>query len=1318
MLSEIVLWGSSNTRSLLGLLKGRCLYVGWLALLFFVQNAFAQTIPIVITQPQSQTAPVGSNVTLWVTVADGSSPPPLPSVSSGTLQLWLEGNAGVVTGSDGQVSEWQDQSGNGNNASQYNPENQPLLVNPPRLGGRAVVRFNGIQDNIHGDYLNGTGNVGVSNAMTAFTVYNAISTVSAQNLVWMIGVPGTGAGSCRGNGIAYGAEMVFSTWTLDYTAPFVVPTNTYRIWIDQLDTNLDTVNMFDSTASTATNFNFSMSGALTPGAGYYLGGLDPSQQNVGVGLNLDGDIAEVICYKGYLSEVDRLAVLGYLQQKYYLSEVNSNVTYQWQLDSTNIPGATNATLTLTNVQPNEKGSYAVIVTDVTGSASSSNAVLTVVNPPSITVQPLSQELEQGSNVSFSVTATGTAPLSYQWSFDSVALAQATNSILTLTNIQSVNSGFYTVVISNLFGSMLSSNAELTVAVVPVIEVQPQSQSAAVGNDVILSVTATVTPLPTVNSGTLRLWLEADAGVVTNSGGQISQWEDQSGNTNHAVQTNATLQPTLVDAAGLGGRAVVRFNGIQTSTNGSYLHGTGLVGVSNAMTAFTVYNAISTVNAKNVMWMIGAPGGANGSCRGDGIAGGEMVFSGWGDDYFAPFSVPTNTYRIWTDRLDTNLDTINMFDSTETSATNFNFAVSGDLTPAAGYYLGGLDSSQKNVGQGLNFDGDIAEVICYQGYLSEPDRLAVTDYLKQKYYQDLSTNGLSYQWQFDGTNIDGATNAVLTITNAQLANSGSYMVTATDLAGFAISSNAVLAIGFGPTLSVQPQSQSAGHSSSVTFSVVADGDAPLHYQWEFDSASIANATNSSLTISGIQTSNGGTYTVIVTNLYGSITSSNAVLTVLTSGFQVVSSTANGATTALVPVQLLSAGNENSLYFSLDYSNAVLTYTGATLGSNATGAFLIDNTSQTNAGRVGLELQLPGNATFSIGTQQVAVLSFAVALLTNAIVTPVTFGSLPTAEEVFNTQFSMLPATYSNGSLFISATAVEGDVFPRPNGDGTILLNDWFQEGRFVAGLDTISNTSELQRADCAPRGTAGDGLITVADWVQVGRYAAGFDPPTYVSSRTATGTISNTPSALRILSLSSEAQGQLTNTVNLQLAAQGGENALSCSVTFDPTSLGFLGATLGTGAAGGQLDVNTNQLSAGELGLAVALLPGSAIPPGLQTMVQLRFLSIGYSNTVALALGDIPVPRQVADTNALVLPVSFQNSSLAVAGLSWPLLSVNQSGTNVVLSWPASATGFTVQTAFSLSQNWTNIVGTPATNGGNLVLSSPISTNSEFFRLKH
>ena len=389
-------------------------------------------------------------------------------------------------------------------------------------------------------------------------------------------------------------------------------------------------------------------------------------------------------------------------------------------------------MTLTNVSISEAGSYSVTVTNTLGSTNAV-ATLTVGYPPSITVQPQSQEVVQGSNALFSVTAAGTAPLSYQWYFYGMALAQGTNSILALTNVQATNSGSYSVVVSSPFGSILSSNAALTVDLFPIIVTQPQSQSAVIGTNVTFSVTATATSpaLPVINSGTLQLWLKADTGVVTNAAGLVSQWQDQSGNANHAAQAATNLQPTLVSASGLGGKAAVRFNGIQNNVNGSYMYGAGLVGVPNAMTAFTVFNAFSTTNNESVLWDIGVPGSSVfGADRGDMINGGDLDFICWGDDYTVPFAIPTNTYRIWTDRLDTNRDTLNVFDATAVSATNFTVSVSGAVTPGAGYYLGGLNAALPDVGTSRNFDGDIAELICYQGYLSEADRLAVTGYLEQ------------------------------------------------------------------------------------------------------------------------------------------------------------------------------------------------------------------------------------------------------------------------------------------------------------------------------------------------------------------------------------------------------------------------------------------------------------------------------------------------------------------------------------------------------------------------------------------------------------
>jgi hypothetical protein len=693
----------------------------------------------------------------------------------------------------------------------------------------------------------------------------------------------------------------------------------------------------------------------------------------------------------------------------------------------------------------------------------------------------------------------------------------------------------------------------------------------------------------------------------------------------------------------------------------------------------------------------------------------MGFAGWSDDYTTSYLIPTSTYRIWTDRINTNLSLLQMYDDVPGTTTNFNITTSGLSSPSAGYYVGGID---PNLTTGRNFGGDICEIVVYKGALSDPDRLTVLNYLEEKYF-NINGTALSFQWLLNGTDIPGATNAILSFPTIQATNAGNYSVVVTNAAGAVTSSVAILTVAVPPFFYTQPQSQSNGIGSSVTFSASAGGNLPIRYQWQFDGINITNATNTSLTIANIQTTNAGTYRLVATNASGSLASSNAVLTVLTSRIQVVNSSAVGSTTASVPIQLISAGDENTLNFSLTFNNMVLTYSGATLGSNASGAFLFANTAQANSGRIGLELELPGSSTFSIGTQQVILVNFVVAAATNASITPITFGTQPTVEEVLNSQFTALPATYSSGNLSIAATAWEGDVSPRTNGDQQITINDWVQEGRFITGLDTVSNANEFQRADCAPRATEGDGRLTVADWVQVGRYAEGLDTPEAIGGPSApAGTNSNVASSSRVISLSPLVQNQTAGSVSVQMTAQGNENAVGFSINFDPAVITFAGASLGSGASSALMDVNTNQTANGVLGIGVALTPGDTFEAGSQQLVQLTFSSVLYSNNATLSFGDAPVSRQVADTNAAVLPISFENGTLSLSGAAWPSLGVSGTGTNIVLSWPALASALELQMATSLGTNWSNIVATPTVIGSNLTLTLPILTNTEYFRLKH
>src|SRR5204862_2298913 len=81
--------------------------------------------------------------------------------------------------------------------------------------------------------------------------------------------------------------------------------------------------------------------------------------------------------------------------------------------------------------------------------------------PFVLTQPADQTVTAGSNATFTVSAAGTLPLSYQWSQNGSPLSGATNSSLTLTNVQLSQSGnYYFVVVTNISGSITSSNATL------------------------------------------------------------------------------------------------------------------------------------------------------------------------------------------------------------------------------------------------------------------------------------------------------------------------------------------------------------------------------------------------------------------------------------------------------------------------------------------------------------------------------------------------------------------------------------------------------------------------------------------------------------------------------------------------------------------------------------------------------------------------------------------------------------------------------------------------------------------------------------------
>jgi len=172
------------------------------------------------------------------------------------------------------------------------------------------------------------------------------------------------------------------------------------------------------------------------------------------------------------------------------------LTYQWLFNGVPIGSATNVTLIFTNLLGTNAGNYSVVVSNISGVVTSTPAALNIVPPggavgPAITSQPVNSTNIVGQDAQLTVTASGTAPLSYQWYWNGTNLSAAgSGSTLTLTNVQLSQSGQYQVVVTNIVGAVTSVVATLTVQnAAPFITSNPTNLTVIGGQNAQFTVVA-------------------------------------------------------------------------------------------------------------------------------------------------------------------------------------------------------------------------------------------------------------------------------------------------------------------------------------------------------------------------------------------------------------------------------------------------------------------------------------------------------------------------------------------------------------------------------------------------------------------------------------------------------------------------------------------------------------------------------------------------------------------------------------------------------------------------------------------------------------
>lgn len=217
-------------------------------------------------------------------------------------------------------------------------------------------------------------------------------------------------------------------------------------------------------------------------------------------------------------------------------------TYAWRKNGAALPGATQSQLALASLALSDAGSYSVVVSNPAGSVTSREATLTVnpATPPIIVSPPRDVAVFAGQRATFSVSANGSPPFSYQWQKNGAAISGATSSAYTINAVTAADAGGYSVAVSNVAGSTTSTTATLTVnaAVAPTIANEPRDLTLTDGESGSFSVAADGSPplayqwyfngvrLPSGTSSSLSVTARpTDAGsyyvVVSNPGGSVT-----------------------------------------------------------------------------------------------------------------------------------------------------------------------------------------------------------------------------------------------------------------------------------------------------------------------------------------------------------------------------------------------------------------------------------------------------------------------------------------------------------------------------------------------------------------------------------------------------------------------------------------------------------------------------------------------------------------------------------------------------------------------------------------------------------------------------
>ncbi len=719
------------------------------------------------------------------------------------------------------------------------------------------------------------------------------------------------------------------------------------------------------------------------------------------------------------------------------------IFYQWRKEGVDIPGATAASYVINFAQTADSGTYDVVASNAVSTITSGPAVLSVDESVTITLQPLPASVVLGGTASFTVTATGAGPLTYQWRKNGSPIPGAAAPILDLPNAQDADSADYSVVVANNVSSATSTNAALVVYTPVAITTHPQSSTVNEGANATLSVAATgspaltyqwakdgvdiagatsatytVAPATMLAQGSYQVVVSNPAGSTTSNVATLSvrnapQVLTHPASASVLLNSGTSLSVTASGHAPLsyqwrkGGTAIsgataptLAFASAGASDSGEYdVVVSNVAGTATSQTAtITVLTPPSILSHPSSATVVLGKGGTLAVS----VSGSEPITYQWRKDG-SPIAGATG----------------NVFALTSVQTTD-----AGSYSVVATNPAGSVVSNPAT----LTVQSPVV-------LLTQPLSLGVIPGTNATFSVTATgSSPITYQWRKDGTPIAGATNASYTVSNAQSANGGAYDVVLNNPVGSVTSQSATLTVFTAPAVTTDPSNQTVTAGNTATFQVAASGSAPLGYQWRKAGVNIPGATGSSLVIANAQASDEALYSVVITNAAGSATSTSATLTV------------QNRPVILTPPASLSvkAGQPASMSVTAS-GTAPLTYQWRKAGANITGA-----TSST--------FSIPAAAETDAGNYDVTV--------TNAA------GSVTSIEAALSVRPSITITTQP-----VSGSVRQGDTYSLSVAvsGASPLTYQWFKDGTPIPGA-----TAETHMIFNAVPGDVGDYSVTVSN----------------------------------------------------------------------------------------------------------------------------------------------------------------------------------------------------------------------------------------------